>query len=244
MPLTENISQVTSDVISKVKSYYESGDRFGRLMLTGKCYVKKGYVKVVETICDCGNGLWVDLVSLKRDKTHSCGCIRIEEFVQRNTTHGMTIGNAHPLYKIWQNIISRCENKTTPSYKYYGGRGVKICDEWRNNFKSFYDWAIANNWQRGLEIDKDKKGNSLLYSPETCLILTSKENQKYKRSNVIIEAFGEKKRLVDWGLDSRCSIKAKSINIRLKNGWNAEDAISKPPIEKDKRYLWAGSKKI
>lgn len=85
-----------------------------------------------------------------------------------NKTHGL---NDHPLYRKWNGFKTRCYNKNNPKYHRYGGRGVIVCNEWVNNFKAFYDWAILNGWEEGLQIDKDIKAHKLgkeglIYSPE------------------------------------------------------------------------------
>jgi len=85
----------------------------------------------------------------------------------------------HPLYQVWAGIKDRCYNTNCKTFNRYGGRGVVICEEWKNNFKKFYDWAINNGWEQGLEIDKDVKAKELgipplLYSPEMCCFVTKK----------------------------------------------------------------------
>ncbi len=92
-------------------------------------------------------------------------------------THGLT---KHPLYKVWDAMKDRCYREKSTRYEYYGGIGVSVCDEWKNDFKKFYDWAI-DIWKPGLQIDKDilcKKLNIYpkIYSPETCLFVTPREN--------------------------------------------------------------------
>lgn len=75
----------------------------------------------------------------------------------------------------------RCENKNIKCYRNYGARGVTVCKEW-GDFSIFYDWAMSNGWEQGLHVDKDKIGNGLLYSPETCCIITQAENNKYVKN--------------------------------------------------------------
>lgn len=77
--------------------------------------------------------------------------------------HGLS---SHKLYSVWESIIQRTNNPNNPAYKYYGARNITICEEWRNSFKSFYDWAIANGYKTGLTIDRSN--NDLGYSPDNC----------------------------------------------------------------------------
>ena len=94
----------------------------------------------------------------------------------KNYKHGLC---EHPLYNVWKNMKKRCYNKNVYNYKSYGGRGIIVCDEWRNNFKAFYDWALNNDYEKGLEIDRvDNDGN---YEPSNCRFVTRSENQKNKR---------------------------------------------------------------
>lgn len=91
----------------------------------------------------------------------------------------------HPLYRVWLQMRYRCNSAKSPDYKNYGGRGVKICNEW-GDFKVFYDWCIQNGWQKGLQLDKDIKARQagiepLLYSPDSCSFVTIKANTQNSR---------------------------------------------------------------
>lgn len=118
----------------------------------------------------------------------------------RNKTHGMVY---HPLYGIFQKIKKRCYDHRDKSYYRYGGRGVRVCDEWLNDFMSFYNWAIENGWKKGMHIDKDKKSmkmgiKPLMYSPEMCSVVTPKENTRNRVSSKMIEYKGETKCVSEW----------------------------------------------
>ena len=91
--------------------------------------------------CSCGKTKIIMISEVKNGNTLSCGCFQKEQARNRLLTHGLT---NHPLFSIWRTIICRCYNKNAQNYKNYGGRGVTMCDEWRNSFKSFYDWCILN----------------------------------------------------------------------------------------------------
>jgi len=95
-----------------------------------------------------------------------------------STKHGMYYSR---IYKIWIAMIARCHNKTNYQYKYYGGKGVFVCDEWRNDFMSFYNWSINNGYNELMTIDKDiicekEKIYPKMYSPITCVWISRKEN--------------------------------------------------------------------
>jgi hypothetical protein len=128
--------------------------------------------------CECGTEREYLLSHLRSDRTKSCGCFLKEKISLIKKIHGLTL---HPLYSVWTDIKTRCYNKNRKEYKNYGGRGVTMSEEWRTDFKKFYDWAIEMGWEKGLEIDKDIKGDGKLYSPFTCSIVSRIENLRAKK---------------------------------------------------------------
>jgi len=129
--------------------------------------------------CDCGNYKKIEWELIKYGKSKSCGCLRATLGADRERTHNLT---NHKLYKVWANIITRCTNEKYYQFNRYGGRGIKICELWRNDFKCFYDWAIKNGWMPGLQIDrKENDGN---YEPDNCRIVTPKVNANNKSNNL------------------------------------------------------------
>lgn len=138
----------------------------------------KNKARYVVCKCDCGTEKEVHDQSLKNGRIKSCGCLTKE----RTSTHGLTNS---PIYKVWEAIKSRCYNKNRAAYKDYGGRGITMSAEWKSNFKIFYDWAINNGWQQGLEIDRiNNDGN---YEPGNCRFVTTKDNSRNRRSVKLTE---------------------------------------------------------
>jgi hypothetical protein len=176
---------------------WDTGDVYGFVMLTVKSYIdntKKKYIRYVEYICKCKRIGWTRFESLRNGKTKSCGCHHKEVITTNNISR-------HPLNGVWEGIISRCYNKSCKHYKSYGGRGVIVCEEWKNDIKAFFEWAINNGWQKGLELDKDKLSPNKLgniYSPEFCCFITHKENMRYRSNSIIIEYKGVKNNLSEW----------------------------------------------
>lgn len=136
--------------------------------------------------------------------------------------HGL---KQHPLYDVWIKIKSRCLKNTDKDYIDYGGRGIKVYPDWEDDFKSFYDWAIQNGWQSGLEIDR--KNNNGDYDPENCRFVTHSVNMRNTRRNNNITFRGETKCLAEWS--EILGIKRYTLFGRIFNyGWSIEDAFTTP----------------
>ena len=146
-----------------------TGKRFGHLLVLGRAESKNHHVKY-ECICDCGNHMIADAYGLKTGQTTHCGCIPPK--------HGLIHTR---LYSIWCGMKKRCYYQKSPNYKSYGGRGVKVCDEWKDDFKVFYEWAMNNGYSDELTIDRiNPFGN---YEPSNCRWATNEEQQYNKRAN-------------------------------------------------------------
>lgn len=177
--------------------------------------------------CRCGKEINVVINNAKTGAVKSCGCLPLEK--PGYTTHGL---HDHPLYSIWQGIKRRCYTETEPAYPLYGGRGVKMCEEWLQHPEQFIAWAMEKGWEKGLQVDKDvipkKLGlPALLYSPEMCCLITSKENNNARRNNRIVEYKGETKSLLVWS--EILGINFGTLYRRLyKEGWTPEKAFETP----------------
>ena len=140
--------------------------------------------------CDCGKECIVYGQNLKKGFTKSCGCN-----IYKN--RAKTAKNLNPkLYRVWKGMRERCYKEKTSSYPMYGGRGISVCEEWKNNYDSFYKWAMENGYKDGLSIDrKNTNGN---YEPSNCRWATPKEQARNTRRNVMIEINGTMKSLPEW----------------------------------------------
>lgn len=164
------------------------GQKFGKLSVIEYKGIKDNRATWLCK-CDCGNIITTFSKELLSQKKKSCGCIHKEQLIQRNKTHNLSKSK---LYKRWIIIKNRCYNKNSKDYKYYGGRGIKVCDEWKNDFISFYNWAIQNGYYEHLEkygnvdttIDRINVNGD--YEPSNCKWSTQKEQANNKRKNIII----------------------------------------------------------
>lgn len=145
-------------------------EKFGRL--TPIEYIK-GYPAKWVCICDCGNRTTVNQGNLVSGSTKSCGCLNKSTLVSRSTRHGQS---GTKLYNVYYHIIHRCEDRNHRAFKYYGGKGVKMCDEWRSDFMAFFNWSAKNGYKEGLSIDRiDSSGD---YEPNNCRWVTATHNNR------------------------------------------------------------------
>lgn len=144
----------------------------------------------------------------------------------------MDHGVGSVLYNKWSSMKTRCYSSHSKDYKNYGGRGVKICEEWLD-YKYFREWSLSSGYIEGLTIDRmDNDGN---YEPNNCKWLTMAEQQRNKRNNRIITYNGESLTLVEWG--EKCHIHPDRIGARLNSGWSVEDSLFtkvKSPVKNNK----------
>lgn len=171
--------------------------------------------------CGCGNNFPAMIDKVKRFETQSCGCLQKISASKSNSTHGMT--NKHPLYGVWKAMKARCYNENTAQYSDYGGRGVVVCDKWRDDFLCFYKWCINNGYKKGLQLDKDRKGNGMVYSPENCCFVLPKENSNRRRTSKYITYEGQTLTISEWA--TYFNISLKNLYQRLGRGWVFEKCI-------------------
>lgn len=198
------------------------GNKYGKLTIVSYD-TKKNNLHYVNCKCDCGNTKSIWLGSLTSNKTKSCGCIRKELFKKNKkdrTTHGQTDTR---LYNIYRGMKARCYRKSEKRYHSYGGRGIKIYDEWLDDFMNFYNWAYANGYNDDLTIDRnDNNGN---YEPNNCRWITEAEQHNNTSRNINITYNGETKTLKQWS--EFTGINYHTLRKRHKMGWSVEDMLTK-----------------
>lgn len=201
--------------------------------LTGQQF---GYLKVIKRLendtktnksrwlckCVCGKEINVSGDNLRSGGQKSCGCQQ-----HNGSLNGLS---KSPLYQVLKGMRVRCNNKNNNAYKNYGGRGIKVCDEWlnkENGFLNFYNWSMNNGYEKGLTIDRiDVNGN---YEPSNCRWATMEEQCNNKRNNHIITINDETHTLTEWANIYR--INSKLLERRIKGGFMTDNLFAKPSKE-------------
>ena len=164
-----------------------TGKVFGRLAVVREATDKEYLTIHWVCQCKCGNITIARGASLKNGCVKSCGCLRSELVADGNTTHGMT---NHPLYVVWKGMRQRCSNPNHVSYGYYGGKGVRVCEEWDSDFMLFYDWCMKEGYVSGLTVDR--VDGECDYTPGNCKMSTRME-QSHNSSNVKLDELSVRK---------------------------------------------------
>lgn len=197
------------------------GDKFGQVTVLGHPFYMRAdggrRFAAAVCLCKCGSVFVPRINNLKRKLTMTCGCLR--------ATAGRR--SHHPLYGVWVGMKARCIVGAADSSPLYADRGIQVCREWVNDFSAFYEWALANGWRRGLQIDRiDNNGH---YRPDNCRFVTPQDNSNNRRDNLFLTAFGERKTLSQWSRDVRCAVPLSALRARVVIfGWPIELALTKP----------------
>jgi hypothetical protein len=203
------------------------GKTFGRLTVIEigpRTSVKKGTYYLCR--CECGNLKEIKAQALVSGATLSCGCYNKEVM----TTHGMS---KTKLYDTLHKMKRRCNNIDDKNYKNYGGRGIKICEDWEQDFIHFYNWSILSGYKEGLTIDRiDNDGP---YSPENCRWVSQKVQAGNKRNNHMLTLNGKTQCLAAWC--EELNMRSSTIINRLNLGWSEEKALTYPLKPNGKRKV-------
>lgn len=193
-----------------------TGKRFGRLVVLEEAERKPNQTIRWLCKCDCGNIKSIKSAHLIGGQINSCGCLRNELNLKRSITHGM---NNTRIHRIWVGIRTRCYNKNEKCYKYYGGRGIKICDKWKT-FEGFYE-DMKEGYADNLTIDRINVDGD--YCKENCRWADKETQANNMRTNRMVTVNG-----INYTLANLCKeygLKYKTIHKKLSKGIPIENIL-------------------
>lgn len=202
-----------------------TGMRFERLVVIERADNDKYGQARWRSKCDCGNVVIVPGYRLRNGYTKSCGCLSSDKASERLKTHGLSKDNNHKttrIYRIYSGMKNRCFNVKSLDYPNYGGRGITVCDEWRNSFEAFYNWAMDNGYNDNLSIDRiNPNGN---YEPINCRWVANDVQARNKCNTPYLTYKGETKPLAEWAEIKGVSL--QTLHYRLKSGWTTDEILN------------------
>lgn len=195
------------------KLFDMSGLRYGRLTVVRRAESLAGSSARWHCLCDCGQERVIEGKCMRLGRTVSCGCHKRE----KATTHGLSKSRE---FSSWQNMKTRCLVPTNKDYKYYGARGITVCDEWVNSFETF----LRDMGPRPINTTLERKENDGPYAHWNCTWATSTQQQSNKRDTVRIEHDGKNLTLDEWA--EELGIRRETIRLRRRRGEPAERILS------------------
>lgn len=216
MSAPDSIPLVTINFTSTRRNL--TGEKFGRLTVTGLVGRGKRQVLLWRCVCTCGNIRVVCSSNLNKGHHQSCGCLSAELSSARLLKHGLS---RTPEYAIWFAMTSRCHNPMNPRYADYGGRGITVCDQWRQSFETFYR-DMGSRPSAKHEIDRKNNDNG--YEPSNCHWTTRSENRRNTRRNRLLTFAGETLSVAGWA--ERMGIRPQTLANRLRRGWPVERSLT------------------
>ena len=204
--------------------------KFGRLSVIGRFDVQNKITRW-ECLCECGNVRVVRSNALQGGRSKSCGCLNREISQQSNRKHGQTKSNhtaATPEYTTWCGIVQRCTNPKNAHYDRYGGRGITICDKWRDDFTAFYE----DMGKRPVGTSIDRIDNNKGYEPGNCRWTDKKTQQNNLSNNIVITHGGITMTLPMWA--EKSGLSQSCLAARIRRGWPVERALFEKPQKRAK----------
>ena len=209
-----------------------TGKRFGRLLAVEYVGVINGRGSW-KCKCDCGTEKIISKHDLDTGRVLSCGCYHDECVIERSTKHN---GRKERLYNVWNGMKERCYNPNAYGYKYYGERGIVVCDEWKDSYAAFRDWALKSGYDeshKNRECTLDRIDVNRGYSPDNCRWVDSIIQANNKRSNIKIEYNGMICTVTEWA--RKFNMKPLTLYNRLFTyDWTVERALTTPVKKNNK----------
>lgn len=192
--------------------YINFGDTFGDFVALMDARVSRDRIPFQ---CSCGRLKYATASTVKSRGRSSCGFSHVAQEERE--------GRART-YFVWRNLKRRCMDENDSAYKWYGGRGIKVCDRWAKNF----DYFLDDMGVRPEDYQIDRIDNNGDYEPDNCQWVTPIDNMQNRSNGVLVTAFGETKTVASWVRDNRCAVKGSVLRARLRRGWAAVEAITIP----------------
>ena len=212
----------------KNKIEVTEGQKYGKLTII-KEVSPIGSKRRILCKCDCGNIKEYSMDRVIHGRTRSCGCLKNEIFLAHRNNNGTSKytkeARESRLLGIWYSMKERCYTKSASGYKKYGEKGITICDEWKNDFMAFYNWAMANGYSDELTIDRiDYRGN---YEPSNCRWADIRTQANNKSNVRKYEYNGELHTMTEWSEIMNINYGAlwERLNVL---GWSIEKALTTP----------------
>ena len=199
------------------------GQRFGRLLAVEEIEHIAPGIYNYRCKCDCGNEAVVTNVRLSQGITHSCGCLKKELLVKRNKENSIRKTDNQRILRIWRAMKHRCEFPNDTAYQYYGGKGIKVCEEWQD-FNNFQKWCLTSGYSDVLTIDRKNPNKN--YSPENCHWVDMTEQNNHKSNNKMLEYQGKIQSLAQWCKELGIDYARTKARINTCH-WSVKDAFEK-----------------
>ena len=201
-----------------------TGRTFGRLTaISHERAFSHGRMKVYWLcVCECGGSARLTGDQLRRGVVQSCGCLQRERTAAANRTHGLS---GTRLYNQWHHMVRRCYDPSLRSYRDYGGRGIVVCERWRDSFAAFVA-DMGDPPTRHHTIERvDNSGN---YEPANCRWATRQEQNNNTRRNHLVSYQGVTRTISEWA--KAIGIRPALLQARLSRlGWPVSRALTEPP---------------
>ena len=211
-----------------------AGQKFGRLTAIEPVGVRH-HQKLWKCMCDCGKEHYVEATKLKNGKIKSCGCLVSDTSKEVAKRIGLSkSGYKHgdygtKLYGIWAGMKRRCYNEKQSGFKWYGAKGIKVCDEWLD-YEGFKKWALENGYSEGFSIERID--NNKNYEPSNCKWIP--KNQQGYNTNKVIQVEYEGKTYTVREIAEMTGLKKRTIRGRIERNCSPEEIFS--PVLKKNQY--------
>ena len=203
-----------------------TNQRFGRLLVLSRAGSDRHGNSRWNVKCNCGKQKVVISHALLSGAIVSCGCYNREVRLAKQTKHK---SSKTRLFRIWQYMKGRCYNKKNTAYSYYGGRGIIVCEEWKESFETFQEWAFTNGYNETLTLDRINPDKN--YSPDNCRWVDRKTQMRNRRNTLNFTINGVTKDLATWCEEYNVPYERTRHRV-VNRGWDIVSALTTPKLNK------------